>query len=802
MWLNYIKIALQNISRYKLYSLINISGLAIGIASFILIWIYIIDELSYDRYHSQANDIYRLVNIYDSEGVGENAASSPFPVSVTLQQEYPQFIKKITRVFNRQVPSTLVQHSDNVFNEKDFFFADSSFFQIFDHEFIIGDPTTALNEINSVVITESTAKRYFKNENPIGKTFRIEDRLDLKVTGLIKDVPHTSHFNFDMMASLSSMRQFYNGRLPNTWVWNPCWTYMVLEKGTSAELESLFPDFIDKYFYDAERDHVSLYLQPLVDIHLKSKLDYEIEPNSNANYIRILQGIAFFLLIIAIINYVNLATATSTGRAREIGVKKVFGAYRRQLMYQFLFESIILAILALFVAVFLIEILLPHLNNFSDKNIKITLLLQPEYFFSILALGISTGFLAGLYPAIYLSVFNPILVLNNKASQNTKSGLGRKALVVVQFIISVVLIIITLNIFTQIKFLTTAETGFDKENIVLLPVSGAPIVRAYDTFKQTLLQNPRVISVTAMDDILGVSHNTHDFIPEGLPEDKWQFYPALVVRYDFLKTFNIKVLAGRAYNREMKTDPMSGIIINEAMVKHQGWESNEAALGKKFYSRQGNEKVIGVVENFNATSLHERAGPFVINIKEIPNIANFFLKYIVIKIAPENQNETLRFIEDEWNKTEHTRPFEYTWLDKELTKLYLDEVVLGTLSLILTIIIIFIAMLGLFGLAAFMTEQRNKEIGVRKVFGASQLSIIKLLSFEFTRLILIALAFAWPISYLLIDEWLNYFAYQSSIEWMTFIYGALIAFVLAMLVTGSRAYFASTANPVDILKDE
>ena len=802
MWLNYIKIALRNLRRYKLYTLINISGLAIGIASFILIWMYILDELSYDRYHSNADDIYRLVNVYDFEGVGENSASSPFPVSVTLQAEYPQFIKNITRVFNRQVPRTLIEHGDHIFNERYFYFADSTFFRIFDHEFILGNPNTALDEINSVVITESTANKYFNDENPMGKTFRAEGRLDLKVTGVIKDVPHNSHFRFDMMASLSSMRIFYQGNLPNTWVWNPCWTYMVVEKGKADELESFFPQFVEKYFYDTENDHVSLYLQPLVDIHLKSKLDYEIEPNSNANYIRILQAIAFFLLIIAIINYVNLATATSAGRAREIGVKKVFGAYRRQLIYQFLFESVILSLIALFVALFILELLLPSLNSFSNKSLEITMLLQPVYLFSTLALGVGTGFIAGLYPALYLSVFNPIMVLNNKVSQIARSGLGRKALVIVQFIISIVLIIVTLNIFTQIKFLTTAETGFDKDNILILPVSGTNVAGTYETFKEELLKNPHVISVTAMDDIIGVAHNTHDFRPDGVSENQWKFYPALVVRYDFLKTFNINILAGRAYNRDMKTDPMDGIIINEAMVQHMGWESNEAALGKKFISRQGKERVIGVIENFNATSLHEASGPFVLNIKEIPNNINFFLKYVAIKVDDGDTKEIIAFVEEEWNNAEPERPFEYLWLDKELADLYLDEIVLGTLALILTLIIIFIAMLGLFGLAAFMTEQRNKEIGIRKVFGAGQFSIIKLLSFEFTRLLLIALAFAWPLSYWLIDEWLNYFAYQPSINWMTFIYGALVAFSLAMLVTGSRAYLASKANPIKTLKYE
>jgi putative ABC transport system permease protein len=802
MWFNYLKIAIRNLARYKLYTTINISGLSIGIASFILIWIYIFDELSYDKYHTRADNIFRLVNIYDFEGVGEESASSPFPVAWTLKNDYPHLIKNVTRVFNRQVPRTLIENGDIVYNERNFFFADSSFFQMFDYEFILGNEKSALNEINSVVITQSTAKRYFRDDNPIGQTIRVEKQLDLKVTGVIKDVPLNSHFTFDMMASLSTMRKPYGGQLPKTWVWNPCWTYLHIESDKENELESFFPLFVEKYFFDAEKENISLYLQPLNDIHLKSKLDYEIEPNSNSLYIKILQAIAFFLLIIAIINYVNLATATSSGRSKEIGIKKVFGASRRQLIYQFLFESTLLSIFALIVSLVIIDLLLPTFNSFTGKEISISILLQPDYLIYITAIGFGTGILSGLYPAIYLSVFNPILVLNNKLQQVTKSGLGRKALVITQFIISIVLIIITINIFNQITYLSSADTGFDKENIILLPINGTKIARGYEPFKEELLKNPNIINVTAIDDIIGVAHNTHEFRPEGFPEKKWQFYPALVVRYDFLETFNIKLLAGRAYSEEMKTDPEKGMLINEAMVKHQGWNSNDEAIGKKFHSLGGEERIIGVFRNFNATSLHESSGPFVLNIKEDPGAVRFFLKYIAIKVVPENKKEVITFIEKIWEETEKGRPFEYMWLDDELNQLYDDELVLGSLALILTIIIIFIALLGLFGLTAFMTEQRSREIGIRLVFGAGEFSIIKLVSVEFIQLLIIAIAFAWPLSYWLIDEWLSYFAHKSDINWISFIYGAAIATFLALFITISRAYFASKANPIETIKHE
>ena len=802
MIFNYFKIAFRNLVKHKFYAIINISGLAIGIASFILIWLYILDELSYDKYHGQAENIFRVVNVYDFEGVGENSASSPFPLAWTMKNEYSGLVKNVTRVFNRQAPSTLIEFDEKSYNERRFFFADSSFFQVFDYEFISGNPATALDETNSVVITESTAKRYFGDENPMGKTFRFERALDLKVTGVIKDVPHNSHFQFDLVASISSMKKIYGGHLPETWVWNPCWTYIVVDKNNAKTLEKQFPDFIQKYFYDAEKENVSLYLQPLVDIHLKSKLDYEIEPNGNESYLYILGSIAFFLLIIAIINYFNLATATSAGRAREIGIKKVFGAFRLQLIYQFLVESILLTYIALVFSLFIIDLLVPTLNTFSGKELSLGMLATPKYLLGILGIGLVTGFLAGIYPAFYLSSFNPIKVIRNQMTNNAKRGFARKVLVITQFTISIILIIITLNIFSQIKYLKSADTGFNREDIVLLPINGTSIARNYESFKKELLQNSNIVSLTTVDDIIGVAHNTHEFRPEGFPENKWQFYPALVVDYDFLKTFQIKLLAGRDYQEEMKTDPANGILINEAMVRHVGWKSNEEAIGKKFRSLQGDERVIGVIANFNATSLHEASGPFVINMKETPGAIYFFRKYIAIKISHVNREEAVTFIEKKWNETEKGRPFEYSFLDQELAKLYQDEEVLGDLALILTIIIIFIAILGLFGLASFMTEQRTKEIGIRKVYGASESSLIKLLSLEFIKLVTISIVIAWPVSYYLLDEWLNYFAYHINIDWFGFVAGGLIAFVLAIIITASRAYITSRANPMDTLKYE
>jgi len=802
MFKNYFKIAIRNLVKRKFYSLINISGLAIGLASFIIIMLYIIDELSYDRYHKNAENIYRLVNVYDFDGVGENSASSPFPVAFTMKDEYPGMIKNVVRVFNFQSPRMLVEIGDKRYNERKFFFADSTFFNIFDYEFIHGNPKTVLNESYSVVLTESAAKKYFGEDDPINKIIKFEKQFDLKVTGVIKDVPAQSHFNFDFIASMSSVDRMFGGRLPQTWVWNPCWTYLLLEDGAAPVLEKKFPDFINKFFNDAEKENISLYLQPLTDIHLKSRLDYELEPNNNISYIYILSAIAAFLLIIASINFMNLTTATSGARAKEIGIKKVVGGYRSQLIFQFISESITISFISLIIALILVELLLPVFNTFTNKEIVISILFQPKYLFALIVLVLFTGVFSGIYPAFYLSAFKPISVLKGSLRRENKSTLPRKILVVLQFVISITLIIGTLTVFNQLNFLQNADLGFNKEQVIIIPVNHTPIAQSYKSFKNELLLNTDIISITAVDDIFGVAHNTHEFLPEGFPQDKLQFYPALVVRYDFVKTFDIKILAGRDYNEDNKTDPEKGMLINEAMVKHLGWGSNEEALGKKFKSLNGEEKVIGVTNNFNAVSLYEQAGPFVLNIKENPEEVMWFLKFMAIRIIPDNHKKTIDFIEAKWKEFAPNRPFEYSFLDQELNKLYKDEDNLGKLSLIFSLLIIFIASLGLFGLTSFMAEQRTKEIGIRKVLGAKVTDIITLLSKEFLKLIVVAILIAWPIAFLLIDDWLSHFAYRTTINWFVFILAGLFALVIALLITTYKAYVASQTNPVNTLKYE
>ncbi|MCD4773786.1 MAG: ABC transporter permease [Bacteroidales bacterium] len=799
---DYFKIAFRNIYKHKFNSLINVIGLAIGIASFLLIFLYINYEKNYDRNHKNADEIYRIVNIYDNKGVGENSASAPFPVAFSMLKEYPDYIKNAVRIFNFQTPQVLVEYHEKIFNEKRFFFADSTYFNIFDHEFIYGNPQNVLDDPHSVVITESTAKKYFGKNNPINKKIKFEKWLDLTVTGVIKDVPLQSHFKFNFLASLSSASKVYGGKLPENWVWNPCWTYILLKEDVSPDtLEKQFPAFVDKNFNMIEKEDLSMFLQPLIDIHLKSKLDYEIEQNSNILYIKILSALAVFLLLIAIINYVNLSTATSTKRSMEIGIKKVSGAYRYQLVIQFLLESVLVNLFAFIMALLIVELTIPYFNNYTGKELSLEIFMIPKYFFALILLVLSTGFISGAYPAIYLSSIKPQTIITKQRRIGMKNSLPRKILVTLQFSISIILIIGTIIVFSQLRFMRNTDLGFNKENVMILHINHTPIAKMYSSFKKDLLKDSNIRNVTIIDDIIGSAHNTHPFRTKKFPEKRWQFYPALVVRYDFVETFDIEILAGRDYSEQNKTDGENGILINEALVEYLGWESNEQALGKAFNTYNGKEKVIGVTNNFHATSLHEKVGPFVLEMKDHPYEIHFFMKYLAIKIG-KNNKETIKYIEKKWMEYAPGRPFEYSFLNDKLDDLYNEESNLSKLIMVFTLILIFISSLGLFGLVSFMTQQRTKEIGIRKVLGANISNIIILLSNEFFKLILIANFIAWPIAYWVLTEWLSLFAYRVEISCLMFIVSGFAAVAITMTIIIIKAVKTSKVNPVDVLKYE
>jgi len=804
MFNNFIRILLRGFVKRRVYTVINLLGLAIGLTSFILIMLYVRDELSFDRHYRNSDRIARVCMIYDFGGVGENSASMPFPVAYTLKSEYPDLVENVVRIFNFQSDRSLVEYEGKKFSESRFYFADSSFFEIFSQEFIKGDPATALLEPHSVVITEKMAEKYFPGEDPYGKILKYEVNLPLKVTGVVKEPVSQTHFRFDFIASLSTMKKVFNGRLPQTWVWNPCWTYILMPEGAQpARLEEKFPAFIQKYYYDAQRESIVMYLQKLTDIHLHSRIDYEIRPNSNYMYVVVLSAIAVFLLLIAAINFMNLATATAGSRAREIGIRKVTGADRMRLIGQFLGESLAMTLLAFILALILIQAILPSFNDLTGKDIQIGYLADPINLAWLAGLWLLLGLLSGAYPALFLSSFKPIAILKPGLFSNSRSGLPRKILVVFQFTISIGLILSTMMIFRQVNFLRNAEMGFDPENIIMVRINQTKVSKDFETFRNELIRNPNIESVTALDDIIGESHNTHEFWFEGMKEKEWRFFPALVVRYDFLQTFGIELVAGRDYNRENKTDPEQALLVNEALVKHMGWSSNDEALGKRFHSLNGDEKIVGVFRDFQPTSFREPAGPFILNMKEKAWEINFFMKYAAIRTTGKNNAEAIRYIESKWGEFEKEKPFDYFMLKDELKRLYNDERNLGNLAVAFTFLILFVAAMGLFGLASFMAEKRTKEIGIRKVMGASVFDILMLLQREFTWLIVIAMIIAWPVSYFLVDSlFLQQFALRVPFNIWVFLLSGFFALAISLLIISYRALKASLINPVETLKYE
>ncbi|TFH26728.1 MAG: ABC transporter permease [Bacteroidia bacterium] len=797
-------ISIRNILKHFNYSLLNIIGLAIGISSFLFILIYVTDELSYDRFHENHSQIYRMNRLYNSNDIHEDAATVSFPFGPALAEDYPDMVKSVVRFFDFQISEILFEYrkdsTDIVkFNEEWFYLADSTVFQMFNFPLLEGDPLTVLDAPNKLVLSESTAKRYFGDEPAIGKTIFFEEQLPFEVSGIMKDLPSQSHFKIDILGSLSTFRAMQDGQMPQTWIWNPCWTYVELHDHVSKEqLEASLPDFYLNQYADFQDQDITLYLQSLTDIHLNSHHEYEMHPNGKLSYIKILGIIGIFVLILACINFMNLATASSAGRGREIGMKKVAGARRGQLRTQFLGESLIITFFALLLAAILVEILLSSFNNFTGKSIDPGIVVRPMNLLVGLVLLLLVGILSGSYPAFFLSRLDTSH-LKESLSGRAGRGLARKVLVVVQFLISVALIIGTISAFSLLNYLRKADLGFDRDQVILLPTK-FNLGLQFETFAEELKKHEDIISVTGMEDILGANHNTRSFVIEGMFDDQPFWYPAFMVRYDFIETFNIPVVEGRAFSQDFPSDTSEAIMINESMVKHLGW-TNEEAIGKAIRS-DGNERVIGVFADFNALSLHKPTGNFILDMIQNPRGAAFLTRYMAVKVNTKNYEGVLKYMGVVWNDFAPTRPFEYSFLDEELNSLYKDESSFSRLSIILTILAIIIACLGLIGLTSFMVERKTKEISVRRVHGATISDVNTLLSKEFLWLIMIANLISWPIAWFGINRWLENFSRHIDVQWYLFLISALVTVFITVTITSIHAIRASRMNPADTLKYE
>ncbi|MCP4311804.1 MAG: FtsX-like permease family protein [Bacteroidetes bacterium] len=801
---HFFTIAIRNTLKHLNYSILNIAGLAIGIASFLFILIYVTDELKYDRFHEGYEQIYRMNRLYNSNDINEDAATCSFPFGTALAEDYPDMVKSMVRFFDFQVSEMMFENREdslNVmkFNEEHFFLADSNVFQMFTFPLIKGDPLTALARPNTVVLSESTARRYFGDDPAIGKTLFLEEGPGMEITGIMKDLPPQSHFKIEILGSLSTFRQMAGGQFPQNWIWNPCWTYVSLHDNIGPEqLEATMPDFYLAHYPGFQDQDITLYLQPLADIHLQSHHEYEMHPNGKLSYVKILAAIGLIVLILACINFMNLSTASSSGRGREIGMKKVIGARKPSLVLQFLGEALLLTLMALLLGAIILELLLPQFNNFTGKQIDSGIIIQPESILIGLALLFFVGVLSGSYPAFFLSAQNTSH-LKDTLSSGGGNGVARKALVVVQFLISIALIIGTISASAQLNYLKNADLGFNRDNVILLPTKFNLAMR-FDAFAEELKQHPEIINVTGMEDILGADHNTRSFVIEGMFDDQPFWYPAFMVRHEFIETFGIEVIEGRGFSRDFPSDTSEAIMINESMVKHLGW-TNQEAIGKAIRS-DGNERVIGVFSDFNALSLHKPVDNFVLDMIQNPQGAAGLTRYMAIRVNTNNYTSVLKHIQQSWENFAPTRPFEYSFLDEELETLYRDESKFSKLSIILTILAIVIACLGLIGLTSFMVERKTKEICVRRVNGATVSDVNALLSREFLWLIFIAILVSWPLAWFGINHWLESFSTHIDVQWFVFVISALVSILITLLVTSIHAYRASIMNPADTLKYE
>ena len=793
---NYMKITLRDFKRNKAYSVINVSGIAAGMACCILILLFIQDELSYDQYHKNKKRIYRITFGEEMGGNHDHYAGVPYGAVSAFVEKLPE-IKSCARIGKG---TGIIKTGEGEFEADGIIYTDSTFFSIFTHEFTAGDPSNALQNPGTIVISEEYASRLFKNTNPIGKTLNLDSEGDLIITGIIKNVPRNSHFRFNFAVNNSGLRKRNRGSFLS---WNGIigWAYILVEKGTNpVVLEDKFLEIEREKIGEREKGAVKVryILQKITDIHLHSHLQYEIENNSDIIYIYIFSLVAVFILLIACLNFINLSTARSAKRGREVGLRKVFGAYKKSLVYQFLTESLLFSILGFLFAVVIVVMTLPVFNNITGKEIEISSI---NYFiFSLFLAGLIffTGLLAGGYPAFFLSSFRPAAILKQNFGLVFRSSNFRKYLVVLQFVVSIFLIASTFIIMDQLEFLKNRKLGFDKDQILVIRLKRG-ILENHGAFKNELLNNTNILAASYSYDILGRGRDVITYRggidPEGLHAMN-TFY----TDFDFVKTYGLKILSGRDFSRKIKTDPGS-YLINETGAAKLG-PHNEAVGKKIFFKGRYEGTIIGIIKDFNFKSLRENIESFVILCSNSAG-GSHRERFLSLKINTKNIESTLAFIKLKWKNFEKDRNIDYFFLDDYYNSLYKSEQNFSTISSIFTFLAIFIACLGLFGLVAFTAERRTKEIGIRKALGATVFRIILLLTKEFTFLIIIANIFALPLSYILMKiYWLQDFAYKINPDLIKFVLAAVISLLIALLTVSYQSIKAAKANPIDTLRYE
>ncbi len=796
MLTNYFKNAFRIMWKDRGFSLINIAGLTTGIAACLLIALYVLDEVSFDRFHANQDRLFRLTpTLHFPDGDRPRAVTSP-PMGPALVDNFPE-VEKMTRLSRS---SRFLSAGEKKFYDTRLLYADSAFFEMFTFPMIEGDAKTALTQPWSVVLTESTAKKYFGNESALGKAMALSDSLTLNVTGVVADVPANSHLQFDVVMSRATINEMTNHEPEDNWFSNNYYTYVLLRDGANPKtLEAKFPEFLEKRLADEKKESglwYDFYLQPVTDIHLKSNLAAEMAPNGNIRYVYLFSVIGGLVLLIACANYINLSTARSAKRAKELGVRKIVGAKRFQLITQLFGESFIMTTLSSILAINFVLMALPAFNELTAKQLSFDYILRSDVLVIFGALFIAINLVAGSYPAWVLSSFSPVNTLKTKSFFGREKFLLRKGLVVFQFTISIVLIAGTIIVSKQMSFLQNQNLGLKKDQLIQLNLSSSAALK-YELIKSEVMKLPAVQTATVSNFSFRDGISTIALLPEGTPDNEMTAECTLVGDHDFLNTFGIQLIAGRNFSPDSKVDAEQAFIVNEAAVKRFGWETPQQALGKKLDWGLGKKgQVVGVVKDFNFSSLHETIRPLIIHI--LPD----WYGYVTMKVNGADMQQTVADLEKTWKTLNIDSPFEYSFVDEDFARLYRAEQQIQTIVMLMSSLAIVIACLGLLGLIAFTAQQRTKEIGVRKVLGANVFSVVKLLSVDFLKLIAASIVIAVPVAWLISTKWLEGFAYKTEASWWIFALSALVAVIIAIGTICIQAIKAAVTNPVNSLRSE
>ena len=794
MFGNYFKIALRNIKRQKGYSFINIAGLAVGIACTIFILIWVQDELSFDRFHENADRIYRVVFSTSDDGLPTNA-NGAFGVGPVLKRDFPEVIETVRIRKMGQGVKRYVGFKDKKFYELRFFFSEPTIFTVFDFPLVMGDPATALDDPNSIVLTEEIAKKYFGSEDPMGKTIEADPYNDgelmlFSITGIAKNVPSNSHFHFDFLASYSSIKEDTNefsGFYQH-------FTYILLQGGKSSaeSLNGKLLDFLHRNW--RKNPWYTISLQPLLDIRLHSRLKSEIEPTGNILYVYIFTAIALFVLLIACINFMNLTSARAIKRAKEVGIRKVVGARKNQLVRQFLGESFILSAFSASAAVLIVIVVLPLFNRLTGKGITIISLADPSFVLGIAAIALVVGFISGIYPAFFLSAFQPMDTLKSRTGYSFSGTVLRKGLVIFQFALSIGIIFATLIVYKQMKYIRSQDLGYDKEQIMVIPLS-KDLRKNYEGFRNKLMEFPGIENTTTSSYVptRGSGHLSFRF------EGNEEYLDQVIYGVDkeFVKTYGLTLLAGKNIQNLSSNNTTLEFLVSELTIQEAGYSSPQEAIGKAVSVEEYKGHILGVVNDINIYSLH--IAPYSISYV-VSQIRNH--NYLSVRILPQNVSETIAYIQKTWKKMIPYYPLDYFFLDASFEQMHIADKKMGEIFSVFSILAIFVACMGLFGLAAYTSEQKTKEIGVRKVLGASVSNIYLLLSREFLIWVALANIIAWPVAYYVMHKWLQNFAYRVVIGWEIFLVSAGAALAISVVTVSYQSIKAALANPIDSLRYE